>query len=359
MAVKVIAEAGVNHNGSFELASRLVEEAANAGADVVKFQTFQSDLVVTPSAAKAKYQQRNLGGDDSQLEMLRKLELKPEWHYDLRDQCKSLEIEFMSTPFDSPSLKFLVEKLQVSTLKIPSGELTNGPLLLEFARSGCDLIMSTGMATAEEVRLALSLIGWGLMEKTKDPRSYAEFCEVWSDKNIRQLVQSKVTVLHCTSQYPAPPETVNLSAMNSLHEEFDLAVGYSDHTAGIVVPIAAVARGACIIEKHFTVDRNLPGPDHLASLEPGELTEMIDGIRLVERSLGNGVKAPHACEKDTANVARRSLVAAGDIHRGDVITSDQLVARRPGSGVSPMLYWDFLGTTASESYRNGDLLKAK
>lgn len=359
MAVKVIAEAGVNHNGSFELASRLVEEAARAGADVVKFQTFQSDLVVTPYAEKAKYQQRNLGGDDSQLEMLRKLELRPQWHYDLRDQCKSLKLEFMSTPFDSPSLTFLVEQLQVSTLKIPSGELTNGPLLLEFARSGCDLILSTGMATAEEVRLALSLIGWGLMEKTRDPRNIEEFREAWLDQSIRQLVQSKVTVLHCTSQYPAPPETVNLRAMNSLHDDFDLPVGYSDHTAGIAVPIAAVARGACVIEKHFTVDRNLPGPDHLASLEPDQLKEMVEGIRLVESALGDGIKMPHACEKDTANVARRSLVLARDIRRGEVITSDQLIARRPGTGVSPMCYWDFLGTNANEDYRQGELLKSK
>jgi len=356
MSVKIIAEAGVNHNGSLELASRLVEKAASAGADVVKFQTFKADLVATASAQKAQYQQRNLGGDDSQLEMLRKLELKREWHYELKAQCESLGVEFMSTPFDRESLEFLVRQLGVSTLKIPSGELTNGPLLLEFARSGCDLILSTGMATANEVKQALSLIGWGIVEPKKSPRGRADFLEAWDDKNIRQCVQAKVTVLHCTSQYPAPPETVNLRAMDSLSREFGLAVGYSDHTAGIAVPIAAVARGASIIEKHFTLDKTLEGPDHLASLEPKELQSMIEGIRIVERSLGDGVKVPHDCERDTANVARRSLIAAKDIVAGQAMTSECVVARRPGIGVSPMDYWDVIGTVAEQDYSKGELL---
>lgn len=357
MSTIIIAEAGVNHNGHLDLALRLVEEAAKAGADVVKFQTFKADLVATVNADRAEYQKRNLGGDDTQLDMLRKLELKREWHLELKALCDTLGVEFMSTPFDRASLNFLVSEVGVSRLKIPSGELTNGPLLLEFARSGCDLILSTGMATQAEVKQALSLIGWGMSEPSKTPSGRAEFERAWDDAAVRKSVQSRVTVLHCTSQYPAPPDTVNLRAMDSLSREFGVAVGYSDHTSGIAVPIAAVARGASIIEKHFTLDRAMEGPDHLASLEPAELSAMIDAIRTVELSLGDGVKSPHACEKNTANVARRSLVSARHIAAGEIITAEQLVVRRPGTGVSPMDYWDILGTAASKTFNEGEMFQ--
>ncbi len=355
MSVKIIAEAGVNHNGSLDLAHRLIEEAAKSGADVVKFQTFKADLVASVNADKAEYQKRNLQNTDSQLQMLKKLELKRGWHAELQAACESFGMQFMSTPFDADSLRFLVDDIGLSCLKIPSGELTNGPLLLDFARSGCELILSTGMATQEEVKQALSLMGWGICEPTKIPGGRADFEDAWNDQFVQDALRDRLTVLHCTSQYPAPPETVNLRAMDTLAAEFRLPVGYSDHTCGIAVPIAAVACGATVIEKHFTLDKSMPGPDHLASVEPEELTAMVEAIRTVEYSLGDGVKLPHACELDTANVARRSLIAAQDIIAGEVIRADQLNVRRPGTGLSPMHYWDTLGSVAPNNLKEGEL----
>lgn len=356
MAVKIIAEAGVNHNGDFDLAARLVEAGAKAGADAIKFQTFQAHLVATANAEQAQYQKQNLKGDDTQLEMLRKLELKKDWHWELKAQCESLGVEFMSTPFDGESIRFLVDELGVTSLKIPSGELTNGPLLLAFARSGCDLILSTGMANSDEVERALALIGWGMVVDTRLPSGEKEFQEARQDDLVKEQLRNKLTILHCTSQYPAPPETVNLRAMNTLSEQFGLPVGYSDHTAGICIPVAAAARGAVVIEKHFTLDRNMTGPDHNASLEPIELEQMVAGIRSVELALGDGVKAPHECEKNTADVARRSLVAAEKISVGEVFSHQKVVSRRPGTGVSPMRYWDLIGTVAKRDYIAGELL---
>tara|TARA_B100000446_G_scaffold46105_3_gene42197 strand:- start:38842 stop:39921 length:1080 start_codon:yes stop_codon:yes gene_type:complete len=358
VAVKIIAEAGVNHNGDFDLAAQLVEAGAKAGADVIKFQTFQAHLVATANAEQAQYQKKNLQGNDSQLEMLRKLELKKDCHWELKAQCESLGVEFMSTPFDRDSIRFLVDELGVTSLKIPSGELTNGPLLLAFARSGCDLILSTGMANSDEVERALALIGWGMTIPTRLPSGEQEFREAWHDELVRERLCDKITVLHCTSQYPAPPETVNLRAMNTLSQQFGLPVGYSDHTAGISIPVAAAAKGAVVIEKHFTLDRNMTGPDHRASLEPMELTQMVAGVRSVELALGDGVKAPHNCEKNTADVARRSLVAAESISAGKVFTHQNVVARRPGTGVSPMRYWDLIGTVAKRDYLAGELLES-
>jgi len=358
VAVKIIAEAGVNHNGDFDLAAQLVEAGAKAGADVIKFQTFQAHLVTTASAEQAQYQKKNLKGDDTQLEMLRKLELKKDWHWELKAQCESLGVEFMSTPFDRESLRFLVDDLGLTSLKIPSGELTNGPLLLAFARSGCDLILSTGMANSDEVERALALIGWGMTVQTRLPSGEQEFQEAWHDESVREQLQNTLTLLHCTSQYPAPPETVNLRAMDTLSQQFGLPVGYSDHTAGITIPIAAAAKGAVVIEKHFTLDRDMTGPDHKASLEPMELKQMVAGVRSVELALGDGVKAPHDCEKNTAEVARRSLVAAENISAGEVFSHQNIVARRPGTGASPMGYWDLLGTVAKRDYLAGELLES-
>lgn len=354
--VKVIAEAGVNHNGSLDLALELTEVAAKAGACAVKFQTFVAEQVATSAAEKASYQKVSTGKTGSQLDMLRSLELKRDWHKELSDLAVKLGMEFMSTPFDVDSLRFLVDEVGVKTLKIPSGEITNAPLLLEFARSDCELIISTGMSSMAEVEEAVSLLGWAMAHPDRQPGNRQEFQEAWRDSAIFDLLKSRLTILHCTSQYPAPPEFVNLKAMGAMKERFQLPVGYSDHTQGQNIAIAAVAMGASVIEKHFTLDCSMDGPDHQASLEPEPLTQMIAGIREVEQSMGDGVKAMQVCEKDTALVARRSLVASRSLKAGDVISREDLRAMRPGTGINPMNYWDLIGTSLTEDVEENALI---
>lgn len=355
-AVWVIAEAGVNHNGEADLAFALVDAAAAAGADAVKFQTFRADRLVTRAAAKAAYQERNSGGGESQHQMLKRLELDFELHHRLKAHAERQGIAFLSTAFDSGSLRFLVDSVGLKTLKLPSGELTNGPFLLEHARSGCErLLVSTGMASLGEVEQALQVIAYGFLHPAgiPDGRSLAE---AYADPGARRLVRQRVVLLHCTSEYPAALPTVNLRAMDSLAQAFGLPVGYSDHTEGIVIPAAAAARGARVIEKHYTLDRNLPGPDHRASLEPPELTAMVASIRAVEQALGDGGKRPQAGEWDTARVARKSVVAACAIAAGEPFAETNLTLMRPGNGLSPMAYWDLLGRPARRNYGAGDAI---
>jgi len=352
----IIAEAGVNHNGDEKLAFQLVDKAYEAGADIVKFQTFKAKNLVTSQAEQAEYQITNTGKQESQLAMLSRLELSYEAHHELVAYCTKLGIEFLSTAFDSESLDFLVNDLKLTRLKIPSGEITNAPLVLEHARTGCDLIVSTGMATLADIEAVLGVIAFGYTAEKDAIASVDAFQAAYFSEAGQQALKGKVTVLHCTTEYPAPLHDINLRAMDTISAAFGLPVGYSDHSEGIVVPIAAVARGALIIEKHFTLDKAMDGPDHKASLEPSELKAMIQAIRAVELTLGDGIKGPRPSEIKNKAVARKSLVAARDIAKGSVIEPADITIKRPGSGISPYRYWEIQGITASKDYKAGDLI---
>lgn len=325
----IVAEAGVNHNGRVELARRLVESAAAAGADAIKFQTFRAERLAVTQAAKAAYQLRTTGSSESQLEMLRRLELPPEAYPDLIAQCREKGILCMSSPFDEESADFL-DTLDMPLFKIPSGELTNLRFLAHVARKGKPLIISTGMSTLDEVEAAFNTVVW---------------------EGNRQII-----LLHCVSGYPVDPKDANLRAMQTLAEAFGVPVGYSDHTLGIAVPLAAVALGACVIEKHLTLDRALPGPDHQASAEPDELASLVQGIRSVEKAMGHGRKEPAPSEAAVAQVARKSLVAAKDIPTGTKITADLLVLRRPGTGLPPGMLASVVGRTARRDIKAGTVV---
>jgi N-acetylneuraminate synthase len=327
----VIAEAGVNHNGDLQLAMALVDAAADAGADVVKFQTFQANQLATESAEQASYQQQALGQAQSQKTMLQQLELTPKQHGQLIDHCQQRGIEFLSTAFDLPSIELLAS-LKLKRWKIPSGEITNLPYLRKIGAQRLPLILSTGMANLGEIEAALAVL-----EQAGTHRS-------------------QITVLHCTTEYPAPPEEVNLRAMQSIAQAFGVAVGYSDHTEGIAVPIAAVAMGANVIEKHLTLDRNLPGPDHRASLEPEPFAAMVHGIRTIEQALGDGIKRPSPSEQANLPVVRKSLVAACPIREGELFSETNLAAKRPATGISPM-QWDlWIGRPASRDFAVDELI---
>lgn len=345
----IIAEAGVNHNGSMEMAVELVKCAAKAGADAVKFQTFKSECMLTSAAKKAEYQVANTQEGGSQIDMIRNLELSYDEFRELSKVAVQNGIKFMSTAFDAQSLAFLATDICIDQLKIPSGELTNGPYLLDCARLRLPMIVSTGMCTLDDVSTALDVIAFGLTSDA-DPSGAADFQGLASSDKGRAALKDMVTLLHCTTEYPTPVEDVNLRAMDTLAESFGLPVGYSDHTRGITVPIAAVARGAVIIEKHFTLDRSLPGPDHAASLEPEELAAMVRSIRDVSVALGRSEKVPAASERKNIPVARRSLVAAQPISKGEILTPEMLTAKRPGDGLSPLRFWDLLGTPANSDY---------
>ncbi|AMV71854.1 N-acetylneuraminate synthase [Desulfuromonas carbonis] len=344
----IIAEAGVNHNGSLEMAKKLVEVAADAGADAVKFQTFKANKLVSSLAPKAEYQTRTTGSDESQFEMIRKLELDDHAHEALIAHCKICNIEFLSTPFDLESVDLLAGRFDLPCIKIPSGEITNAPLLLKIARTGKPVILSTGMSTLGEVEDALGVLAFGFLSKSGP--SIAAFRAAYCSAQGQALLLDKVTLLHCTTEYPAPLEDVNLQVMDTLKSAFGLPVGYSDHTEGIAVPIAAVDRGAVVIEKHFTLDRSLPGPDHKASLEPAELRQMVRSIRDVEQALGTGTKHPTPSELKNMAVARKSLVAACTIRSGEPFTAENLAVKRPGNGLSPMHQWELLGRKAGKDF---------
>ena len=329
----IIAEAGVNHNGSLELAKQLVDRAVEAGADYIKFQTFKAANLVTKSAQQADYQKKNIGGgDSSQYQMLKKLELSQEEHWELIDYCQQRGIHFFSTAFDFDSIEFL-DSLHLNLWKIPSGEITNYPYIKQIAQRQGDVILSTGMSTAEDIQNAVGvLLKWG---KTKD----------------------QITILHCNTEYPTPFKDVNLLAMQSIAKQFGTKVGYSDHTRGIEVPIAAVALGATVIEKHFTLDRNMPGPDHKASLEPDELKAMVSAIRNIEKALGSSEKKVTDSERKNIAIARKSIVAAKDIRKGELLTEENLTVKRPGIGISPMRWEEVLGTKAVRDFMEDELIE--
>lgn len=328
----IIAEAGVNHNGDLELAKRLIDAAAEAGADLVKFQTFSANRQVTKLAVKADYQVQATGNAESQHEMLRRLELSEAMHRELIEHCAIRNIGFFSTGFDIESVDLLV-KLGQDHFKIPSGEITNLPYLRHIGQLGKTVILSTGMASLGEIEAAIDVL-----EQVGTPRP-------------------DITVLHCTTEYPTPMSEVNLRAMQSIHSAFKVEVGYSDHTQGIEVAIAAVAMGAAVIEKHFTLDRNLPGPDHQASLEPAELAAMVAAIRNIEIALGDGVKRLTPSEAKNKPVARKSLVASRAIKAGEVFSADNLTAKRPGTGLSPMCWDTIVGKQARRDFAEDELIE--
>lgn len=328
----VIAEAGVNHNGSLDLAKKLVDIAVEAGADYVKFQTFKAAKIASKSAGKANYQLQNGQAAESQVEMLKKLELSEASHLELLEYCRRKNIHFLSTAFDLDSID-LLKQIGIRLGKVPSGEITNLPYLRKMARSFEELIISTGMAEAQEIDAALEAI------------------------RAEGFPGEKITLLHCNTEYPTPFEDVNLRAMATMAKTWNVPVGYSDHTPGIEVPIAAVAMGAVLIEKHFTIDRNMEGPDHRASLSPHELTDMVAAIRNIEKALGSADKKPSPSEIKNKAVARKSIVAARRISKGEKFTEENLAVKRPGTGISPM-YWDeLLGKAASRDFDEDELIE--
>ena len=354
----IIAEAGVNHNGEESLAIELVDAAAEAGADIVKFQTFKSDQLVTKSAKQATYQAKNTGRSESQLEMLSKLELSYDSFYRIKERCDKNKIEFLSTAFDVSSLEFLVNDLQLKKFKISSGDLTNSPLLLEHAKYNCELILSTGMSTLEEIKTALMVIKFAYVNPNKLPS--LNLLEDSSGSSIDlDLLKDKVTLLHCTSDYPAQPSQINLNAIKTLKEKFELDIGYSDHSLGDEVAISAVALGASVIEKHFTLDKSFNGPDHKASLSSEELKTMIRKIRNIEVAMGDGVKAPLSSEEKNINIVRKSIVASKDIAEGSIFSKENIAIKRPGDGMNPIIYWDLLGKISSKSYKIDDQIDEK
>lgn len=344
----IIAEAGVNHNGSLQRAKRLVEVAAQAGADAVKFQSFKAEKLAVKSARKAPYQDAATNPAQSQTEMLHDLELSEDSQRELVRTCSESGIEFMSTPFDAESARFL-KTLDVKRYKISSGDLTNAPLLLEIARLGRPIILSTGMSTIDDIADALSVLAFGLT-RAVDEIPTTESLAALKNSAAGEALKGKVVLLHCTTEYPAPPSAMNLRAMKTLRETFGLPVGLSDHSRGIHFASAAVALGAQVIEKHFTLDRTLPGPDHRASIEPDELTTLVRDIREIEAGLGSGEKIPDAAEVDNRAVARRSLVAISPIRRGEKFTERNIAAKRPDGGVPPIRFWAYMGRTANRDY---------
>lgn len=353
--IYIIAEAGVNHNGSLDLAKKLIDVAVDAGADAIKFQTFKTEEVVSRKAPKAAYQMKTTGAGESQYEMIKKLELGEAAHEALLEHCESEGIQFLSTPFDLESLHFLVKKLGLPRIKLASGEITNGPLLLETSRSGKPIILSTGMCSLAEVETALGVLAFGYTQPERTP-SLQEFQEAYRAVSGQRALKEKVVLLHCTTEYPSPFGDVHLRAMGTMHEAFGLPVGYSDHTPGIAIPIAAAARGAAVIEKHVTLDRSLPGPDHKASLETTELKEMVLAIRQVELALGSPLKIPAPSETKNIPIARKSLAATQNIRRGMIFSAENLTEKRPGNGISPMYYWDWLGKVAEKDYQTDELI---
>ncbi len=350
----IIAEAGVNHNGVLSRALELVDVAADAGADVVKFQTFKAEDLATAAAAKADYQIANTKEAGSQLDMLRALELSPGDHQAIVSHCRTRNIGFMSTAFDAASLALLAT-FDMPAIKIPSGDITCAELLLAAARLRRPMIVSTGMATLGEIEQALGVIAFGLTTDS-EPGRRSEFETAYFGDAGRRALEQKVTLLHCVTEYPAPPDAVNLRAMDTMAAAFGLPVGYSDHTLGIEISLAAVARGAKVIEKHFTLDRTLPGPDHSASIEPGQLKQLVTGIRNIEQALGCAAKGPAPQEMANRAIARRSLVAVQPIKKGELFTRDMLAAKRPATGRSPMDLWNLIGRASDRDYQINDLI---
>ena len=328
--VCIIAEAGVNHNGNIYIAKKLITAAAEAKADIVKFQTFKAKNIVSKYAPKAEYQKETTCVSESQEAMLSTLELSQDEHLELIEHCKTCGIQFLSTPFDIDSINFL-ESIDMPFWKIPSGEITNLPYLIRLAKTGKDIVLSTGMCTLDEVRMAIN--------------------------TLKKYGSGEISVLHCTTEYPTPYKDVNLRAMTMMRDEFNVRIGYSDHTLGIEIPIAAVAMGATIIEKHFTLDKNMEGPDHKASLEPHELSAMVQAIRNIETALGSGIKTPSPSECKNIDIARKSIVAIRNIQAGEIFDESNITTKRPGNGISPMRWFEIIGKKACRDFEEDELIE--
>ena len=332
MKVYIIAEAGVNHNGNFELAIQLIDIAKNAGVDAIKFQTAVPELVMTSNAKKAQYQEKLTGKNETQLEMAKKIHLPLEDYKKLNNYCYEKKIQFLSTPFDYKSIECL-ENLDMPIYKIPSGEITHLPYLRQIAKKQKPIIMSTGMATIDEIKDAITIL------------------------LSNGLTKNQISLLHCTTEYPCPFNEVNLNAIKTIKETFNVPVGYSDHTEGISISLAAVAMGATIIEKHFTLDKTLPGPDHKASLAPNELKELVQGIRQIEKAMGNGIKKPSKAERKNINVARKSIVAKENIQKGEIFSEKNLICKRPGDGLSAIKWDSIIGLKSTRTYEKDNIIK--
>lgn len=330
MRILIIAEAGVNHNGNLKLAKQMIDEAARAEADYIKFQTFKPEKLVSKDAQKADYQKKTTSNNESQLQMLEKLALSYDDFVELKKYCEQVGIGFLSTPFDEDSIRFL-DSLDMDFWKVPSGEVTNYPYLVQIAQTGRDIVLSTGMCEMDEIADAI--------------------------KVLEENGAGNISLLHCNTEYPTPYKDVNLLAMNQMRVIFNKQVGYSDHTVGIEVPVAAVALGATIVEKHFTLDKNMEGPDHKASLEPDELAQMVRSIRHIEQSLGDGKKKRTASEQHNIAAARKSIVAKRVIHKGELFSEQNLTVKRPGSGISPMKWKEIIGTKADRNYEEDELIR--
>ena len=348
--VFIIAEAGVNHNGDLEAAIELVNVASECGADAVKFQTFKTDRLTTKRAATCDYQEKATDGLQSQQDMLRKLELTENEFILLAKHCQNKNIEFMSTGFDIESLDFLIRETKIKRIKIPSGEMVNPFLLLHAARSGLPIILSTGMADINEIKLSLGVLVYGLLNQSGIPTQKEAITLCQTDEGL-EAIRTSITILHCTSEYPAPMNEVNLRAMNGIADIFNTQIGFSDHTEGVSASIGAAALGAHVIEKHFTLDKSLPGPDHKASLSPNELKQLVEGIRDIEKALGTANKEPTNKESNNKTAIRGSLVAKTNISEGDVFTEENLTVKRPGDGLHPMSYLDLNGKVATKNYK--------
>lgn len=348
-SVYIIAEAGVNHNGSLKSAIELVDAALDAGADAIKFQSFKADKLVTAQAKKAAYQNSNQNDGKTQLEMLQALELSETDQQTLFAYCQQCSIDFLSSPFDQQSFLFLLQQLGLKKFKIGSGEITNAQLLYQLGQADVDVILSTGMSTMPEIHQALSILAYGYSNKTP-PVCSADYSTALHSAQGKQLLARHVTLMHCTTEYPCPVEEVNLSAIKTIRDTFSLPCGYSDHTSGIHISLAATSLGATMIEKHFTLDKQLPGPDHKASIEPGELKMLVSAIRDIEQAMGDGKKQVTVSEAGNKDIVRKGIYAACSIKKGERLTQNNLILKRPVCQHQGLEYWDVIGTIASKDY---------
>ncbi len=356
--VYVIAEAGINHNGSKKLALKLVDKAVEVGADAIKFQTFKTDLLVTEHAKTAKYQKVDSQKNQNQYEMLKKLELTYDDFFDIKEYCDYKKINFLSTAFDFESLCFLTEKLKLDILKIPSGDLTNAPLLLQHALRAEKLLVSTGMSNLEEIKVALGIIAFGLLKNNEKP-SIRKFKDAFESNIGKKILQEKVVILKCTSSYPAPFKEINLNSMTTFKKLFNLNIGFSDHSLGITAPIIAASLGAKVIEKHFTLDKKMNGPDHKTSLEPKDFKNMVAQLRKVKKILGSKKIEVTKSAKENHIIATKSIVAKTSIKKGENFTALNITCKRPGNGISPLNYWKILEKKSTFDYKINELIKEK
>ncbi len=354
MKTYIIAEAGVNHNGSFDMAKQLIDVAIESGAHAVKFQTFLSEEVIAKDTPKCGYQIEQTGSDESQLEMIQKLQLSFDQKRELFEYGRSKGIEVLSTPFDLQSLEFLLD-LKMSRIKIASGEITNPLLLLNAGKSQKPVILSTGMSTLKDIQTALEILVFGYLNNGDEP-SYENFTKAFCTAEGQDLLKEKVTILHCTTNYPAPYDELNLNVIETMQKAFRVDVGYSDHSKGFLASCIAVSKGATIVEKHFTLDNDLPGPDHKASLNPQDLKDLVINIKKTEEMLGRSEKIPSHGELETAALVRRSIVAGGDISEGEVFTEENLKLKRPGTGLGPENYFDLIGKESKKTYKLDDFI---